>query len=104
MRRGRRQAQPVGAWVSGALKDLGVLPVRVTAALEAAWTQAADPAWRGEARPTRLQGGVLDVAVASSSLREELAQFHGERLLAVLRQALPGTTLVGLRFTAEGGR
>ena len=103
MRRGRRQAQPVGAYVSGALKDLGVLPVRVSAAVEAAWAQAADPAWEG-ARPARLQGGVLEVAVASASLREELAQFHAARLLAVLRQALPKTTLVGLRFAAEGAR
>jgi hypothetical protein len=60
----------------------------------------AQPAWRPHVRLARLQGGVLEVAVASAPLREELAQFHAPRLLAVLRQALPDTTLVGLRFVA----
>ena len=98
----RSQARPAGAFVSGALKDLGVLPARVSARLEEAWSQVAQPAWRPHVRLTRLQGGVLEVAVASAPLREELAQFHAPRLLAVLREALPDTTLVGLRFVAGG--
>lgn len=99
MRR-RSQARPAGAFVSAALKDLGVVPARVAAPLEAAWNQLADPAWRPHVRLERMQGGVLEVAVTSAPLREELAQFHAPRLLAVLRQALPDTTLVGLRFVA----
>jgi hypothetical protein len=103
-RRGRRRiAQPVGALVSRALKDLGVPSARVTAAVETAWTQASNPAWRSVARPSRLLGGVLEIEVSSAPLREELAQFHSARLLAVLRQALPDTTLLGLRFMPGGG-
>ena len=104
MRRPRSHPVPVSAHVSSALKDLGVLPQRVTTAVESAWAQAADPAWNGQARPVRLQGGVLEVAVRSSSLREQLVQFHAERLLDVLKQALPKTPLVGLRFTPEDAR
>jgi hypothetical protein len=73
--------------------------VKITRRLEDAWARAADPAWRGDARLRSLVGGVLEVGVSSSSLREELAQFHGERLLAVLRAALPDLGLASLRFT-----
>jgi hypothetical protein len=51
-----------------------------------------------------LDGGVLVVAVSSSALREELAQYHRARLLDVLKTALPDLPLVGIRFTlAEVG-
>ena len=42
MRRPRSHPVPVSAHVSSALKDLGVLPQRVTTAVESAWAQAAD--------------------------------------------------------------
>lgn len=99
-RRGRRQARPVGRLVSQALASLGVAPAPVTAALQAAWDRAAEPRWRHLATPTRLQGGQLEVAVSSASMREELAQFHAVRLLKVLQAALPTLPLVGLRFVA----
>jgi hypothetical protein len=66
----------------------------------------ADPSWADRARPLRLQAGVLTVGVASAPLREELVQFHAERLLAALREILTQDNLVSLRFTAgtEGTR
>jgi hypothetical protein len=100
MRRRSSAARPAGEFVSAALKDLGVVPARVAAPVEAAWSQVAEPSWRPHVKLARIQGGVLEVAVTSAPLREELAQFHAQRLLAVLRQALPETTLVGLRFVA----
>ena len=96
--RGRRREQAVGDLVSAALKDLGVPPARVAAPLAAAFDRALDPAWRGQVQLERLQGGILEVGVASASLREELAQFHASRLLSVLRAAVPDTPLVQLRF------
>lgn len=99
----RRTGQAVGALVSRALKDLGVPSARVSAAVEEAWARAASPAWRRVAKPSRLLGGVLEVTVSSAPLREELAQFHTARLLTVLRQALPDTTLLGLRFMPGSG-
>jgi hypothetical protein len=102
-RGGRRTARPVSALVGRALRDLGLPSAKVSAAVRAAWAQAADPAWQERARPARLLGGVLEVEVDSAPLREELAQFHATRLLAVLQEALAGTTLLGLRFVPAGG-
>lgn len=98
--RGRRRERSVRELVSGALEDLGVASAPVSAAVAGAWARAAEPAWKPHARPARLQGGVLEVAVSSAALREELAQFHAARLLTVLRAALPDMTLAGLRFVA----
>ena len=95
--RGRRREQSVGTLVSSALEGLGVPSQRVAAALHEAFEAALEPAWRGQVRLERLQAGVLDVGVASAALRDELAQFHAPRLLAVLRAACPGIPLARLR-------
>ena len=94
-------SKAVGDLLSGALRDLGVPSVRVTEKLRAAWSAAADEAWRERARLRRLEGGVLEVGVTSASLRDELTNFHRDRLLAVLRTALPDVPLIGLRFVAD---
>ncbi|MFM8980866.1 MAG: DciA family protein, partial [Planctomycetia bacterium] len=99
--RGRRREQQVGSLVSAALQGLGLPSQRVSAALQAAFEQALEPSWRGQARLERLQGGVLDVGVASAALREEIAQFHAPRLLAVLRAACPDVPLVRLRVLSS---
>lgn len=95
--RGRRREQQVGTLVSAALRGLGVPSQRVTAALQQAFDEAIDPAWRGHVRLEALQAGVLDVGVSSAALREEIAQFHAPRLLAVLRAACPDVPLARLR-------
>lgn len=99
--RARKREQAVSDLVSSALSDLGVPSARVTARLRSAWEQASDPGWRGEARLLRIQGGVLEVAVRSAPLRQELVQFQAERLLSVLRSALPDVPLIGLRFVPD---
>jgi hypothetical protein len=83
------------------LKDLGVPSARVTRKVHEAWARVADPSWGAKTVPLRLVGGVLVVGVGSSSLRHELAQFHRERLLAVLRTALPDLPLIAIQFTAD---
>ena len=87
--------------MSGALKDLGVPSMRVTEKLRSAWSDAADESWRDETRLRRLEGGVLEVGVRSAALRDELVNFHKDRLLAVLRTALPEVPLIGVRFVAD---
>jgi hypothetical protein len=104
VKRRKGEAMVVGDLLGPALRDLGVPSARLTRKVEQAWARAADPAWGTRVRPQRLQGGVLVVGVESSSLRQELAQFHRERLLAVLRTALPEVPLIGIRFTADTGR
>ena len=101
MARPRTQARRAGDLLSTALKSLGVPSMRITRRIEDAWTRAADPGWSSEARPRSLVAGVLEIGVSSSSLREELAQFHAGRLLSVLRVALPDLGLASIRFTSS---
>jgi hypothetical protein len=84
-----------------ALKDLGVPSVRVTQKLQGAWQAAGEEAWRGRTRLRRLEGGVLEVSVSSAALRDELANFHKDRLMSVLRAALPDVPLIGMRFVTD---
>lgn len=95
----RRDAVPVGDLVAGALKELGMPSIRLTRKFAEAWDRVAGT-WGDRVVPLRLTGGVLEIGVTSSSLRQELSQFHRERLLAVLQAALPDVPLVALRFTA----
>jgi hypothetical protein len=94
----------VGDVLPGVLRGLGVPSKALSRRVRDAWDRVADPAWAGRARPERLQAGVLTVAVTSAPLREELMQFHAERLLAALRHALPDDSLTSLRFTAGAER
>jgi len=91
----------VGDLVGGALRSLGVPSARLTDALRRAWGRAADEAWRDRTRLRRIEGGVLDVGVSSEALRAELTNFHRDRLLAVMRAALPDVPLIGLRFVTD---
>ena len=98
---GRRSAVAIGDLVAPALRGLGIPSARLTRRVQEAWSLAADPAWQGETVPQRLVGGVLVVGVRSAALRQEITQFHRDRLLSVLKAALPDVSLVAIRFTAE---
>ena len=87
--------------MSGALRSLGVPSVKVTEKLTRAWETACEDSWYGRTSLRRLEGGVLEVGVDSEALRDELTNFHRERLLAVLRTALPDVPLVGIRFLSD---
>jgi hypothetical protein len=99
----RKAVVAAGDLVPGALREMGVASERVTSRVRDAWARAADPAWEGQAAPVNLVGGVLVVEVGSASLREELSQFHRERLLRVLQAGLEGVPIVALRFVAGAG-
>ena len=99
----RKGAVAVGDLLGPALRALGMPSARLSGRVQAAWDQVADPAWADHVTPRALTGGVLVIGVTSSSLRQELAQFHRDRLLSVLQAALPDVALIGLRFTTEPG-
>ena len=67
-----------------------------------AWELAVDPEWKDQVSLRAIRGGVLDVAVRSASLRNELTHFHTERVLSVMRTALPDYPIVAVRFFADG--
>ncbi len=68
--------------------------------LEAAWAEAVGPELAPETRVNGLRRGVLEVEVRGGVLLQELAQFHKRKLLAALRQRLPGATITDLKFRA----
>ena len=93
--------EPIEAVLGRALEQAGVPSARVTKTLRDAWLRSAAPAWRDHTRLRRIRGGVLEIAVASSVLRDELVNYHRERLLRMLREAAPSIILVGLRFVLD---
>ncbi len=80
------------------LRSLGVPSQSVNRQVLEAWERAADDRWRAETTPQTLTAGVLVVGVTSSALRQELQEFHRERLLRVLQAALPKVPIVRLHF------
>ena len=97
------RARSASELIGGAMRSLGIPSVKVSEKLTLAWDAAADDAWRHQTGLRRLEGGVLEVGVTSDALRDELTNFHRERLLAVLRAALPDVPLVGIRFLSDDG-
>lgn len=98
-----RDPKRAGDLVAAALKDMGLPSRRVSDRLRRIWDMVADPAWVGRVRLLRLEGGVLEVGVSSAPLREELVQFHRERLLDAIQTALSDVPIVGIRFVMDSG-
>jgi hypothetical protein len=96
-----RRARPVSELMGATLKSLGVPSATVSEKLTRAWRDACDETWHDHTTLRRLEGGVLEVGVDSDALRDELTNFHRDRLLAVLRAALSNVPLVGIRFIAD---
>jgi hypothetical protein len=80
------------------LKSFGIPSQNVTRQVLDAWERAADERWRSETTPHFLSAGVLVIGVTSSALRQELQEFHRERLLQVMKAALPKVPIVKLHF------
>ena len=97
-RRGPRRA---GDLVSAALHEMGLPSRNVTAKLLRMWDMVREPTWDGHTRVRRYEGGVLEIGVDAAALREELVQFHQERLLGLVQTALPDLPVVGLRFVID---
>ena len=95
------KARPASELMGAALRSLGVPSQKVTEKLVRAWEAASEEGWGDHTELRRLEGGVLEVAVGSEALRDELTNFHRDRLLAVLRAALPDVPLIGIRFLSD---
>ena len=73
----------------------------MTEKLKDAWALATEPAWKEQTVLHGIRGGVLEIGVRSAALRNELASFHADRVLSVMRTALPDVPLVAIKFRAE---
>ena len=89
--------------MSAALKDLGLPSQRISERLRRVWEMVCEPAWEDRVRLRRFEGGVLEIGVDSAPLREELVQFHRDRLLEAMQTALGDVPIVGLRFVMDEG-
>ncbi len=96
--RGPRQAGDV---LPSALRSLGVPSARITTKVQAAWQAVAEESWRDHTELKRLTGGVLEIGVGPSTLRDELTHYHRDRVLTVLRTALPDVPLIAVRFVSD---
>lgn len=68
--------------------------------LESAWQEAVGPEHATQTRVGAIRRGVLEIEVFGAVLLQELAHYHKRRILARLRESLPGTTVSDLRFRA----
>jgi predicted nucleic acid-binding Zn ribbon protein len=75
----------------------GFARIQSTAALEAAWQEAAGEALAAHTRTGAIRRGKLEVTVANSAVAQELT-FRKPALLDTLRKALPDETIRDLRF------
>jgi hypothetical protein len=65
--------------------------------LERAWVEASGPDYEPHSRVLGLKRGIFEVEVNSGVLVQELLHYHKRRLLAALREKLPGQTIKELR-------
>ena len=75
-----------------------------SAAVDAAWAEAAPVMIRGSSRPGSIRRGVLDVFVSHSAHVQELG-FHKQAIISRLQQLLPdsGITSIRCRLQSEAG-
>jgi predicted nucleic acid-binding Zn ribbon protein len=66
--------------------------------LEQVWNDVSGPEIAPHARVVGLKRGVLEIEVGQGALLHELVSFHKRRLLAGLKEKLPGVPLRDLRF------
>ena len=97
----RRGPQKVDQFLASALRDLGVPSQKLGKTLHLAWAGVCEPAWRNRTWLVGHEGGVLKIGVSSAALREELVQYHAERLLGLMRTSMPSVSLAALRFVVD---
>jgi hypothetical protein len=97
--------QPIGRAVSRLLARTGYAGEQASAALAAAWQEAAPESFRSGSQPGLVRGGVLEVFVSHSALVQEFG-FHKPAVLGRLQALVPaaGITDIRLRVWHEAGR
>ena len=66
--------------------------------LDRAWLDAVGPEHQADTRVLGFRRGVFEVEVASAVVVQELTHYHKRRILAALRENLPGQPIKELRF------
>ncbi|MFM7207177.1 MAG: DUF721 domain-containing protein [Planctomycetaceae bacterium] len=86
----------VGRLMTRLLARTGYDREQSTSAVEAAWSEAVPPSFRGVSRPGSVRRGVLDVFVRHSAHVQELG-FHKQAIVARLAELVPGSGITDIR-------
>ena len=71
------------------------------ARLEQAWTEAVGPEFGADTRVLAARPrGIIEIEVRNPVLMQELAQYHKRRLINLLKEKLPGQSVMDLKFRA----
>lgn len=89
--------QPIGQIVNDLMARTGFAQVQSAGNMEKIWREAVGEAASRYTRPGRVRRGVLEVAVANSTIVQELV-FQKAELLSSIRRLLPDTPVRDLRF------
>jgi len=92
----RAGPRKIGQVVSELMTQSGFARVHATS-MEDVWREAVGEAAARYARPGKIRRGVLEVAVANSTMVQELV-FQKAELLTSIRRLLPDTPIRDLRF------
>ena len=92
-----RGPQSMGAILTELMARGGFARIQSTAALEAAWQEAAGEALGEHTRAGTIRRGKLEITVANSTVAQELT-FRKPAILETLRKALAEETIRDLRI------
>jgi len=95
-RRARSRPEPISAWLSRVLRDVGLEESAQAARIAEAWS-----AWLGEdraehCRPVLLRGDILEIA-ADSSARAQTLRLQAPEILKILGERMGEGAPTGLR-------
>lgn len=103
MSRRPREPQAIGSIVSGLLARRGYGQLTAAEELETAWNELVGPALAGQTQIGKVQRGVLQVAVGSSAVLQELT-FQKTRLVTELARRFPPAKIRDIRIRVTGIR
>lgn len=92
-----RSPKPIGDVLAELMARRGFARVQATAALEAAWREAAGALIAEHTRVGAVKRGKLEIIVANSILLQELG-YQKADLLAALAKELPDENIQDIRF------
>ena len=98
-----REPQAIGSIVSGLLARRGYGQLTAAEELETAWNELVGPALAGQTQIGKVQRGVLQVAVGSSAVLQELT-FQKTRLVTELARRFPQAKIRDIRVRVTGIR
>lgn len=97
-----KEPQPLSFALAELIALRGFARVRSDDELQTAWKQVAGEELAGQTRPLQVARGVLNIAVSSAPLLNELASFRSPELLQQMQRQYPHLKVKSLKFRLTG--